>query len=151
MIESRIAAEQLQRLSGLDFFPKEKPAQKELRLAIEVANTEGIAERIISDWLRYNTGSPKPSELRRLFYDENERHKQHLAECGECGGSGYITIHKLVTYYGKSFRIKRAETIGSDERGIAERIASQPLGDDHQQVLSAAMECSCRKVVAASA
>lgn len=147
MIDSRMAAEQLGRLSGLDFFPKEKPAQKELRLAIEIAATEGIAERIVSDWLRYNTVSPKPSELRHLCYDENERHKQNLARCERCGGSGFTTVHKLVTYHGRSFKVKRSETlsVSDNPRELAERIASQPIGDDHQQVLSTAKECECRR------
>jgi len=153
MIDSRVAAEQLQRLSGLDYFPKEKPAQKELRLAIEVATTEGIAEKIISDWLRYSSGSPKPSELRHLLYEENERHTVQLSQCGRCGGDGFLTRWYLVTYKGNSFTVDKSERLDvanqEEASAFAARIAESP-GTANQTVLSAAELCSCRKASVAA-
>ena len=67
MIDKTQAIQQLERLSGLDFFPKEKPAKKELVLALQSAITEDIAAQFVSDWLAESNTCPKPAEIRRAI------------------------------------------------------------------------------------
>jgi hypothetical protein len=80
MISSEFATTQLNRLGGLNFFPTPKKgdsiaqaAFKELRLALECAASDSIAKIVVDDWLNNNADAPKPAELRKMAYDENER------------------------------------------------------------------------------
>jgi hypothetical protein len=80
MIESKFASEQIDRLSGLSFFPKPvkgdtaaQAAYKELRLALECAATDAIGKLVVDDWLKNSADAPKPAQLRKAAYDENER------------------------------------------------------------------------------
>ena len=82
MIDSKFAAQQLERLAGLNFFPKgagEKAALKELRLALECAASDAIGKRVVDDWLRNEADAPKPAQLRRAAYDENGRFEKEEA------------------------------------------------------------------------
>ena len=96
MITTAQASEQIQRLSGLDFFPRERAALKELRLAAESAATVEILRSIIDDWIREYTVSPKPADLRRLITPHNQERaseaRQRVRNCPECGGSGYLWV-----------------------------------------------------------
>lgn len=80
MIETKFATEQLDRLSGLSFFPRpvkgdtaSQAAFRELRLALECAATDSIGKQVVDDWLRNHAEAPKPAELRAAAYDENKR------------------------------------------------------------------------------
>lgn len=73
MIDSATASKQLQRLSGLDFFPNDEAPLKELRLAVEAADNENVAVTVVDYWIHYQTHSPKPAELRGLVWAENEK------------------------------------------------------------------------------
>ena len=148
MIDPKEAAKQVQRLSGLDFFPKEAAAQKEMRLALECAASDAIAASVVTDWLATASDAPKPAELRRMAYDLNERFKEQVGRCKACSGSGFVTVWRLVTYVGKSYAIKRSERLdgGYEEAMRLARVLAEPLaGTDRQQVLSAAQQCACRK------
>ena len=148
MIEPKIAAAQIQRLSGLNFFPKEAAAQKELRLALEPALSEAIAASVIDDWLSTATECPKPSELRRLTYDKQQGIVEQRRNCTVCEGVGFVTNWYIVTYHGKYFVIKKSEMIqgGYEDAMRLARVLAEPLaGDDRQQVISAAKDCRCKK------
>lgn len=80
MIETKFATEQLERLSGLSFFPKpikgdtaSQAAFRELRLALECATSGAVAKRVVDNWIREATEAPKPADLRKMVYDENDR------------------------------------------------------------------------------
>jgi len=106
MIDPKFATEQIERLSGLNFFPKPVKgdtasiaAFKELRLALECANSDSIGKRVVDDWIRTSPDAPKPAELRRAAYDENERAEANEraqykppapkeAYCGRCQDTG---------------------------------------------------------------
>lgn len=94
MIDSTTAAKQLERLSGLAFFPKEAPAKKELRLAIECAITEAIAAAAVSEWLAESSQCPTPSEIRRLINAKQEQLIADRRSCELCGGAGWITVFR---------------------------------------------------------
>ncbi len=94
MIDSTTAAKHMERLSGLSFFPKEAPAKKELRLAIEIAITEAIAAAAISEWLSESAQCPTPAEIRRLINAKQERLIEDRWHCELCGGVGWITVFR---------------------------------------------------------
>lgn len=108
MIQSKFAGEQIDRLSGLSFFPKPvkgdtqaQAAYKELRLALECAATDAIGKLVVDDWLKTNADAPKPAELRGLVWVENERLERReadkfkppparVAHCSQCQDFGIV-------------------------------------------------------------
>ena len=106
MIETKFATEQLERLSGLSFFPRpvksdtaSQAAFRELRLALECATSDAIAKRVVDDWIRQSPEAPKPAELRKLVYDEIDRAEREdrarykpptvaAARCQRCQDTG---------------------------------------------------------------
>jgi hypothetical protein len=104
MISDIEAAKQIERLSQLDYFPREKnqaAALKELRLAVESANTVEIAALVIADIMAYQTETPKPAALRAAIWEMNEKLKSApppiatsapsaSSHCGRCQGFGYF-------------------------------------------------------------
>jgi hypothetical protein len=149
VIGKNTAAAQVQRMTGLDFFPREKAALQDLIYAVQVASTDEIAERIVTLWIETEKDAPKPAQIRVMMYAANEKRKEHLAKCPACGGSGFVTVWYLVTYRGQSFVREKSELLPdvttSEQANIfAEKIARNP-GDKEQTVLSAAKVCACRK------
>jgi len=143
MISSTFATEQIQRLSGLSFFPTPKKgdpasiaAHKELRLALECAATDSIGKIVVDDWLKNNADAPKPAELRRAAYDENERLEREeaakykppeprRAHCYQCQDFGIMEttdagdIRSVASYCDCAVgRQRRAEAHGRDEHCI---------------------------------
>ena len=152
MIDKTTAARQLERLSGLDFFPREAPAKKELLLAMQDAVSEAVAAQVASDWLRESSACPKPSELRRAINAAQESLLEQRRECQTCGGQGAVTVWRLVTYRGHSFVVEKTEALpgvtdNEDaqkfSRMLAERYSQHPELK-RQTVLSAAKSCPCR-------
>ena len=148
MIPSTTAARQLERLSGLDFFPREAPAKKELRLAIECAITEQIAASVVSEWLAESNTCPKPAEIRRLINSRQEDIREQRRNCPECDGTGFVTVWKLLTYNGNSYNVRRSETLPQIQRqeqanAFLADMARSPT-NLNQTVLTAAKPCQCR-------
>jgi hypothetical protein len=73
MIDKRIASAQVDRLAGLNWYPRDGVAQIELILAVEASENEFIAAYVIDQWIRYQTEAPKPAALRSLVWAENEK------------------------------------------------------------------------------
>lgn len=71
MIDATTAAEQLERLTGLNFYPQTAAAKKELRLVLEQAATSEIAKNTVTDWLNESTDCPKPAQLRAMIFERN--------------------------------------------------------------------------------
>src|ERR1700678_11476 len=97
MISPTEAAAQLERLSGLDFYPRAKDqdaAVKELRLAAQSAETAGILRQVVDDWVSTQRECPKPADLRRLIWERNEStnsatpEKPEKWDCMRCHDSG---------------------------------------------------------------
>lgn len=152
MIDQKQAAGQVERLCGLDFFPKEKAARKELLLAAQSADSEEILKMAVADWVAERGQCPKPSELRRVINSLNEKFHTAVAKCSICFGAGVVTIWKLITYKGKSFTVLRAETLPdvndteSANAFIAKLMEHEMLNPpaNRQTVLTAAKNCVCR-------
>lgn len=156
MIDQAQAIKQLERLSGLDFFPKEKPARKELVLALQCAITDDIAAQVVSEWLAESNVCPKPAELRRLIYSRQEAILENLRKCHMCGGSGILTVWRLVTYRGTSWVVEKSQGLAMDwEQARQFSIDIQTAQEANpnlarQAVLSAAKSCDCRKALTRS-
>lgn len=96
MISEDFAFEQLDRLSGLQYFPNKPAALLELaRTLQQIAPTEQDAVRIVDAWLQVNPHAPTPAALLDLaasraaktdFWDSHER------PCEACGGTGWTVL-----------------------------------------------------------
>jgi len=105
MISPEEAAAQVERLSGLDFFPRaadQLAGLKELRLAMQSAATVKIAEMVVTDVMAYQSESPKPAALRSAIWEMNEKlavpkpvavPQPSAHHCGRCQGFGYVGGH----------------------------------------------------------
>lgn len=165
MIDAKIASRQIERLKGLNFFPTEAPALKELRLAAECAASEAILVAAVGSWLGdtssvrkdsgelASTSCPKPAELRRILYGLNEQHNESLTKCRKCGGAGANTVWRLVTYKGAGNGIERSEAIPDARNNemamaFARQVADYQRENPNalrQMVVSAAELCECRR------
>ena len=96
VIEKGFAIEQARRLYVLDCFVPQEHRQKafdELVLAIEAAGSTTIAMYVVSEWLSDQREWPKPVDLRRLIWEENEKRDVEIQKaklsCARCYGSGH--------------------------------------------------------------
>ena len=151
MIDKTTAARQLERLSGLDYFPREAPAKKELLLALQCAMVEDVAAQVVTDWLAESGECPKPADLRRNINSRQEGLMEQRRKCETCGGTGYLTRYYLATYNGFSLgqlrgcqRIADYETSLRVAEGLRSAYASPTPPTMAQQVITAAAECGCR-------
>lgn len=97
MISKLEAAEELERMSQLDFFPRgkdDKAAQKELVLAAQGAASREILSQVVSDWLLESTEAPKPADLTRLISSKRnalqvwEPEPERIPDCTLCDDTG---------------------------------------------------------------
>lgn len=100
MLENReYARKQIERLAGLDRFPREsKPALSELVDALMCAADDRAAKEFVDEWLANNREAPKPVEIRRLIFAEQERQESARKKtyCRECSGSGFVMVKRTV-------------------------------------------------------
>ncbi len=133
------ASKQIERLSGLDFYPhSDKPALRELRMAGESAYTQAILTKVVDDWLGEQIKCPKPAELRRLIHEKQSAIQR--AKCHVCSNSGWVIVYKLVTYRPGSYEIKACETL---DMPMEERYAFSVKLAENQAILSGAKPCVC--------
>ena len=90
MIEESFAKQQLARMTGLHFFPKEGAAARELKLAIMVAETPTIAERVVDDIVATMHDAPTPKLIREMANDANEKAElKRKMGCVKCDWTGW--------------------------------------------------------------
>ncbi len=152
VIDQNQAIRQLERLSGLDYFPKDKPARRELMLALQCAITEDIAAQVVTDWLAESGECPKPANLRHNINSRQEALVEQRRRCDTCGGSGFVTRYYLATYHCFSWgqlrgcqRLDGYEAALTVTEGLRSAYASPTPPTMAQQVISAAAECGCRR------
>lgn len=151
MIEEKIAAAQLNRLTGLNFFPSEKPAQRELLKSLMFAESAAICKSVVDDWISESADRPTPAEIRRMIIEKNSQTASQKAKCRACGGTGAICGWYLVAYRGNSFTIARRAFLGQIENAeqASEYIArlmqfeAENPKAERQTVLPAARGCHC--------
>ncbi len=96
MIDRKHAANEIGRLIGLNFFPTDQKALKELVTSLSFAATEIIATAVINEWLESQNQRPTPADLRRMVAAENVKHEERMeqarivpiANCKRCGDCG---------------------------------------------------------------
>lgn len=145
MIPEKEAAEQLARLSILNWFPKkDREAQRQLRLAAEHAHTESVLAAVVTDWLASQTDCPKPADLRRLIYEKQGDADSRKAKCKLCMGSCFVTGWFLVTYKADGWSIKSSDKLQDFDveqaRDLGEKLIAAKA---NQAVLTAAVACRC--------
>jgi hypothetical protein len=103
MISAEYALSQLERIMGMVGFPKGPDSGsyvKEMRLAIQTAPSETIAERVISDILREFRRCPAAADIYTALRDEGQKlepppeysEHHHCARCQDCGFyGGFLT------------------------------------------------------------
>ncbi len=102
MISIAFAADQLERLMGMTGFPRGKESEryiKEMRGAIQMANSEAIAEQIILDLLREFRRCPAVADILEAVFAENDRAPKQVVSvavqhrCLRCKDFGYLGGH----------------------------------------------------------
>lgn len=83
-------------MASLDWFPREAAPLNELVYALQASANEFIAAYVVEEWLREQTAAPKPAELRRMVWVENEKRDDELRrnkpKCPICKGVGMILV-----------------------------------------------------------
>lgn len=97
MITKETVTLQIARLMGLNYFPKgNKEAEQDLVSALCAASDDAIAMHVVNEWVAGERDCPKPADLRKLIWEENEKRKpEQTAEetrargnCSQCRGYG---------------------------------------------------------------
>jgi hypothetical protein len=83
VIDKHSAGQEIGRLIGLDYFPSDPKAIRELVTALTFADTEIIASAVINEWLEGQTQRPTPAALRRMVADHNESRRTRLRDDAE--------------------------------------------------------------------
>ena len=99
MIEKKTMAQLLERLSGLQWFPRDNPAAiKDLGEALRLARTDEIAVLVADYWIKSFSEAPKPADLYGLIKVENEKfesaHQPQSVECAICNGTGQEIVER---------------------------------------------------------
>jgi hypothetical protein len=93
---------EVKRMAGLDFFPQEPEAVRELVdvLATRCAHVEHV-RAVVGHCLERLTQTPKPVELLEVI-DRTRPVSIRAAQgsCSICGGSGFVTVGRLVQVAG---------------------------------------------------
>lgn len=129
------------RLSGLDKYPKEK-GREELTLALMAAETMEIAQVVVSSFVDYARECPKPSDLRRLVWEENEKLHNvapRKRECQHCYGAGHRFCWDPASpdYLKRTFCFCQAgKQLRADKPGMMEELnelasRQEPANDNH--------------------
>lgn len=152
MITEKEASKQLARMAGMNFFPRSASAEdaaalRELRNAMQTADTPEIAESVTNDWLATNTDRPTPADLRSLIFEKNAPKMVADAKCKLCFGSGERLVTRLrFSEYDAdgNFLRRREKEVLNEPAGWAEADAMDRRCSPN--VFTAGVDCSCRKV-----
>lgn len=145
MIDAKIRSQLMGRLAGLGNFPKDnRDAIVDLQNALDAAENDGIAVAAVNWWIESHVMSPRPADLREFIWPENEKIEalRGGGKCGKCGGAGFTTIFKLVTYKGKSTTILKSEKL-DPAMTLEARIAFRAKLPENQEILSGSAPCEC--------
>lgn len=148
MVSFDYAMEQIQRLAGLDEFPRGEPAAvEELADAGTRAESEEILSRAIDDLAHGCVKCPKPVDVIRAVRAENDRVRDlqykrpsRSPKCPHCDGARFIHGSFLVTKHAQEdYAWVTSQELKSDAQIKAVRSNLQP----NQQILDGSMMCVC--------
>lgn len=151
---------QLNRLRHLDGFPKHREAVADYVCALMEARSPERVRATVDEFVQaepIDHKCPTAAMLRRTAYDKREIQETTTKHCQICDGIGVVTVWKLITYRGNSFVMEKSEALPDVRNNEQASAFAQMLADHYaenpklasQTVLSAAKDCSCRKVSAA--
>lgn len=90
-VNREFSKDQIARLAGLDRFPRgEAKAIGELVDALMSAPSDHAAKEYVSDWIRRNRETPKPTEIREHFFSRELEEPARRAYCQKCSNTGYV-------------------------------------------------------------
>lgn len=140
MIDLEYAKKQVMRLAELNSFPIAVEGITELTIAAQCADSYEACDRAINEFTQYATDCPKPAELRRTIFTENERYAEHRkkTKCSRCGGIGFISGVFLVT---KHFDGERAWVTKQELTTDAQIKAVRANLKEGQQIYDGAEPC----------
>jgi len=88
MISRELATMEVQRLSGLDYFPRTTEGVNELVGAIREAQNELQAHATITEFSQGERECPKPADINRVL--QQLKKPVTRKNCGFCGGTGFV-------------------------------------------------------------
>lgn len=143
MIPATEATKQVQRLAGLDFFPRSDPAAlKELRVAAEAAYTPEILTAVVDDWLASERECPKPADIRRMIW-ARQSPPEPRKDCPDCGGTG-ARIRWTVSWWkeegSRVVRTRRWSRSEEEATAEAEALPKEAMA----RAETVAVDCGCR-------
>lgn len=140
MIDDAAAKKHVARMSGLDFFPSEAAAVRELVAALKSASGEATAKAVVDEWIRDCRQAPKPADMRRLIAARDRERAANRAKCEYCNGDGAVPCYVLVRFdsYGRRQRGRRMPNIENDEQADRYRERMEP----DEELYSAAYRCT---------
>ena len=92
-LDKTFCTNEIAKLSGLDFWPKEREGKLALVTALQHFDTNQKAQKFISDWLTYQTQCPKPAEIREAAYRE-QGDRPH--GCTRCAGRMFVSERRVI-------------------------------------------------------
>lgn len=153
MIDITFATEQVRRLGGLNYFPREYPeALEELISVAMTAESENACRKAFDSILYDSDDCPKPADLRRVIAVENEKAREiakteRLAPriCPLCRGQGFKVRVYLITRTTEEIEgaitPKISKRYLESEEAIRHARTSIQAG---QEILEGVERCSCR-------
>jgi len=94
----------LGRLCDLAFPPTDRGGMADLGLALAAAVSDEAATAAVDEWIRYEKNCPKPSEMRKLIWEQNEKaapapapsHAAQLPSGPQCPGCKGFGISETI-------------------------------------------------------
>ena len=93
MIDKKISAQIVDRMSGLDFFPTSKQAIAEMQRAFaEAFDCSADALMFATDWMKEHAQAPKPVEIWNYSRSLKETRGPNRPICRNCWGQRWIAV-----------------------------------------------------------
>jgi hypothetical protein len=149
MISEEFAKEQVRRMGGLNYLPRDNEAAlAELIKAAMNAETEFACRRAFDSILHDSDDCPKPADLIRVINVENESVQElrpAVKKCPNCGGTSFVHGTFLVTKHSEQNREgefsawSTRELLTTDEQIKQTKLHLKP----NQHVLEGSEMCDC--------
>lgn len=147
------AKRQLRRLSHWKDYPNTAEALRDyIAVVCKLGSPESITKFMDNLVLDTLDRCPTAAELNRMIFDVTAGRMKRKKECKICDSTGILTLYQLVTFHGKSYKIKAIENLNLDFEEVRPYIENlvawqrQNTNADRQDVRSAAAVCECSKV-----
>ena len=159
MVTPEFASEQVVRLAGLNYYPREDgyaAALRELVEAARSADSEQVLETAITAILYDSEDCPKPVDIRRMVHSENQRARELEASqrkeqersrgvCDFCHGTGWADRTYLLTRTIEEIdgetkpRVTKKYLLNETEIEAAKKALEKG-----QEILTGVERCSCQ-------